>query len=348
VTRFTLGQLAEALDAKLDGDATRVVTGLASLDAASATDISFLIDPRYEAAARASRAGAFIAPMGTGGLSAPVLECRSPQRALIELLTLFFPAAVPAAGVEPSAIVAADALVDATATIGALAVVEPEARVGARVRVHPLAYVGRGVEIGDDSVVHPRVVLRDGVRLGRRVIVHAGAVLGADGFGYAREGSRYAKIPQVGGVIVEDDVEIGANTTIDRATVGATIVRRGTKIDNLVQVAHNVEIGEDCVVAAQSGIAGSSRVGRGAVLGGQVGIGDHVTIGDGAMMGSQSGVSQDVPPGAKVSGTWARPLIQARRIWVSQAELPDMVIRMKKLEQRLAELEARLRQGDGA
>jgi UDP-3-O-[3-hydroxymyristoyl] glucosamine N-acyltransferase len=348
VTGFTLGQLAEALDAKLDGDATRVVTGLAPLDAAAATDISFLTQPRYETAARVSQAGAFIAPIGTRGLPAPVLECRSPQRALIELLTLFFPPPVPASGVEPSAVVAADALIDASASIGALAVVEPGARVGARVRVHALAFVGRGVEIGDDSVIHPRVVLRDGVRLGCRVVVHAGAVLGADGFGYAPEGHRHAKIPQVGGVIVEDDVEIGANTTVDRATLGATIIRRGTKIDNLVQVAHNVDIGEDCIVAAQTGIAGSSRLGRGVVLGGQVGIGDHVHLGDGAMLGSQSGVAQDVAPGAKVTGTWARPVLQTRRIWVAEAELPDMVIRMKKLERRLAELEARLARGEGA
>jgi UDP-3-O-[3-hydroxymyristoyl] glucosamine N-acyltransferase len=345
VTRFTLGQLAEALDAKLDGDATRVVTGLAPLDAASPTDISFLTDPRYETAARGSRAGAFIAPVGTRGLPAPVLECRSPQRALIELLRLFFPVAAPPPGVHASAVVASGAVVDPSASIGALAVIEAGARIGARVHVFPLAYVGRGVEIGEDSVLHPHVVLRDGVRLGRRVVVHAGAVLGADGFGYTPDGGRHAKIPQVGGVLVEDDVEIGANTTIDRATLGATVVRRGTKIDNLVQVAHNVEIGEDCIVAAQTGIAGSSRIGRGAVLAGQVGIGDHVTVGEGAMLGAQSGVAQDVAPGAKLTGTWGRPIMQTRRIWAAQAELPAMVTRMKKLEQRVAELEARLANG---
>ncbi len=342
MTRFTLGQLAEALDAKLDGDPTRVVTGVAALDAASAADISFLTDPRYADAARASRAGAFLAPMGTRGLGAPVLECDSPQRALIELLTLFHPPPPLSPGVDAAAVIAADATVDATAAVGPLAVVEAGARIGARVRVHALAYVGPGVEIGEDSVIHPRVVLREGVRLGRRVIVHAGAVLGADGFGYASDGPRHRKIPQVGGVLVEDDVEIGANTTVDRATLGTTVIRRGTKIDNLVQVAHNVDIGEDCVIAAQTGIAGSSRVGRGVILGGQVGIGDHITVGDGAMLSSQSGVARSVPPGARLAGTWGRPLFQARRIWVAQAELPEMVTRLKKLERRLAELEARV------
>jgi UDP-3-O-[3-hydroxymyristoyl] glucosamine N-acyltransferase len=342
VTRFTLGQLAEALDATLDGDATRVVTGLAPLDAASPSDISFLTDKRYEPAALVSKAGAFIAPVGTRGLPAPVLECRAPQRALITLLTLFFPPAAPVAGVDRTAIVAKEAHVDASATIGPLTVVEPGARLGARVRVGALVYIGSGVEIGEDCVIHPRVVLCEGVRLGRRVVVHPGAVLGADGFGYAHDGTRFHKIPQVGGVIVEDDVDIGANTTIDRAMLGATLIRRGTKIDNLVQVAHNVEIGDGSIIAAQTGIAGSTRVGRGVMFGGQVGVADHITIGDGAMLAAKSGVAQDVAAGAKVAGIWVRPLITARRIWVAQAELPEMVHRMKTLEARVAELEARL------
>ena len=340
--RFTLGQLAEALEATLDGDPTRTVTGVATLDTASAADISFLTDARYEAAAKGSRAGAVIVPRGTRGLSAPTLACDSPQTALIHVLTLFHPPAVVTPGVDGSAMVAAGAVVDPTAAIGPLVVIASGARVGAGVRVHALACVGRDVHIGDDSVIGPRVVLCDGVRLGRRVIVHAGAVLGTDGFGYALDGATFRKIPQVGGVLIEDDVEIGANTTIDRAMLGETIVRRGTKIDNLVQVGHNVEIGEDCVIAAQSGIAGSARVGRGVMLGGQVGIADHVKIGDRAMLSAQSGVSQDVAPGARLAGTWGRPMFQARRIWIAEAELPDVVVRMKKLERRLAELESRL------
>jgi UDP-3-O-[3-hydroxymyristoyl] glucosamine N-acyltransferase len=348
VTRFTLGQLAEALDAKLDGDAARVVTGVAPLDTAGASDISFLTDSRYADAARASRAGAFIAPVGTSGLPGPVLECAAPQRALIELLTLFFPSAPAIPGVDAHAVVAPGATIDASASIGALAVVETEARIAARARVHPLAYIGRAVEIGEDCVVHPHVVLREGVRLGRRVIVHAGAVLGADGFGYMQENGRYRKIPQVGTVVVEDDVEIGANVTIDRATLGATVIRRGTKIDNLVHIAHNVEIGADCVIAAQTGIAGSTKLGHHVVLGGQVGIGDHVTIGDGAMMASKSGTGADLEGQARYGGIWARPLMQWQRIWVAEGELPSMVARLRKLERRIAELEARLSSGERA
>ena len=342
MTRFTLGQLAEALAAKLAGDPDRVVTGVATLDAASPDDISFLIDPRYEAAARSSRAGAFIAPVGTCGLPAPVLECAAPQRSLIELLTLFHPRPAVPPGIDATAVVSVDAVIDPSAAVGPLAVVEAGARIAARVRVHALAYVGAGVEIGEDSVVYPHVVLRDGVTIGRRVVIHAGAVLGADGFGYTQHAGVHHKVPQVGRVLIEDDVEIGANTTIDRATLGATIIRRGAKIDNLVQIAHNVEIGEHAAIAAQSGIAGSSRLGRRALLGGQVGISDHVTVGDDVVAAAQTGIAQDVPAGSKVAGTWARPLALARRVWVAQADLPEMAARLRKLERRLAELEGRL------
>jgi UDP-3-O-[3-hydroxymyristoyl] glucosamine N-acyltransferase len=214
--------------------------------------------------------------------------------------------------------------------------------VEARTWIFPLVYVGEGVEIGAECVIYPHVVICDGVRLGNRVIVHPGAVLGADGFGYVFDGDRHRKIPQAGGVILEDDVEIGANTTIDRATLGNTVVRRGTKIDNLVQIGHNVQIGEHSIMAGQVGISGSCRLGRGVMLGGQVGIADHVTVGDGAAVGAQSGVLSDVAPGEKLFGTWARPLTQAKRIWVAEAELPDLIRRTRALERRLERLEARL------
>src|SRR6059058_4947254 len=196
-----------------------------------------------------------------------------------------------------------DARVDPTAAVGPLAVVESGAVLGPRVRVHAFAFVGARAEVGEDSVLHPRVVLCAGVKLGRRVVVHPGAVIGADGFGYAFDGEAHRKIPQVGGVLIEDDVEIGANTAIDRATFGDTIIRRGTKIDNLVQVGHNVEIGEHSLLVAQVGIAGSSRLGKGVVLAGQVGVADHLTIGDGVIAGAQTGIAFSLPAGDKVLGT---------------------------------------------
>ena len=343
---FTLRELARALHATLEGDAAAVVTGVAPLESAGPDQISFLVDARYVEAAKASRAGAFLAGPEVSGLPAPVLRGRAPQQALIELLTLFHPPAAVVAGVAPSAIVARDASVAPTATVGALAVIESGAVIGPHVRIGPLAFVGAGAEVGEASVVHARVAVCAGVRLGKRVVIHPGAVIGADGFGYAFDGQAHRKIPQVGSVLVEDDVEIGANTTVDRATLGQTIIRRGTKIDNLVQVGHNVEIGEHSIIVAQVGISGSCRVGRGVVLAGQVGVADHLTIGDGAVVAAQSGLARDVATGEKVFGTPARPLIEAKRIFVLEGELPELARRLRSVERRLASLETRLGAGE--
>jgi UDP-3-O-[3-hydroxymyristoyl] glucosamine N-acyltransferase len=339
---FTLGELAEALQVQLDGDPTRVVTGLAPLEAAGPADISFLTDLRYRNAARASKAGAFLAPLDVADLPGPTLHSARPELALIELIRLFHPAVATPAGVDRTAVVAADAEVDPTAAVGPLTVIESRAVIGPGVRLHALVHVGVGVQIGEGSVVYPHVSLREGVRVGSRVVVHAGAVLGADGFGFAFDGSAHRKIPQVGGVVIEDDVEIGANTTIDRATFGDTIVRRGTKIDNLVQIGHNVEIGEHSLLVAQVGVSGSTRLGRGVVLAGQVGVADHVTLGDGVVAAAQSGIPSDVEAGARVFGTPARPLAQARRIMVAQGRLPELLQRVRTLEQRLEQLAQRL------
>jgi UDP-3-O-[3-hydroxymyristoyl] glucosamine N-acyltransferase len=339
---FTLGELAEVLQARLEGDPARVVVGVAPLDSAGPDQISFLTDARYHDAARASRAGAFLAPTDAVGLPGPTLRCAAPQQALIDLIRLFHPPVPAPPGVDRTAVVAPDARIDPSASVGPLCVIESRAVVGAGVRLHALVHVGVGVEIGENTVIYPHVSLRDGVRLGRRVIIHAGAVLGADGFGFAFDGSAHRKIPQVGGVLIEDDVEIGANTTIDRATFGETIVRRGTKIDNLVQVGHNVEIGEHSLLVAQVGVSGSSKIGKGVILAGQVGVADHVTVGDGVIAGAQAGIPSSLEPGEKVLGTPARPMLQAKRIMVAESRLPDLLRQVRTLEKRLDELAARL------
>jgi UDP-3-O-[3-hydroxymyristoyl] glucosamine N-acyltransferase len=343
---FTLGELAEVLHARLDGDPGRVVTGVAPLESAGPDQISFLTDLRYRGAADASRAGAFLVPHDVRDLPAPTLGCDAPQQALIELLRLFHPPVPAPAGVDRTAVVAPEARIDPTATVGPLCVIESRAVIGARARLHALVYVGPGVEIGEDSLVYPHVSLRDGVRVGRRVIIHAGAVLGADGFGFAFDGSAHRKIPQVGGVLIEDDVEIGANTTIDRATFGDTIVRRGTKIDNLVQIGHNVVVGEHSLLVAQVGVSGSSRLGRGVVLAGQVGVADHVTIGDGVIAGAQAGIPASLPAGEKVLGSPARPIGLAKRIMIAEGRLPELLQRVRALEQQLRRLTDTL--GEGA
>ena len=339
---FTLGELAAALRATLEGDPGRRVTGVAPLDTAGPEQISFVIDARYQAAGEASRAGALLVSEGVSGLRGPLLRSSAPQQALVALLTLFHPPVPMPPGIDSSAVVARDARIDPSASVGALAVIGAGAVIGPKVRVHPLVYVGPHVEVGEASVLHPRVVLCEGVQLGCRVVVQAGAVIGGDGFGYAFDGSAHRKIPQVGVVVIEDDVDIGANTTIDRATLGKTIIRRGTKIDNLVQVGHNVEIGEHSIIVAQVGISGSCRLGRGVVAAGQVGFADHLTIGEGAVLGAQAGVASDIPAGEKRLGTPAIPMGQAKRVFAAQKHLPDMARRLRAAERRLERLESRL------
>jgi len=237
--------------------------------------------------------------------------------------------------VAESAHVAGDATVMAYAVVGAGSVVE------ARTVLHPHVVVGERCRVGEGSVLHPHVVLRADVDVGRRVVIHAGSVLGADGFGYVFDGARHQKIPQVGRVVVEDDVEIGANVTIDRATLGATVIGRGTKIDNLVQIGHNTVVGADTIIVAQTGISGSCRIGSRVVLGGQVGVADHVTIGDGAQVGAQSGVHRDVAPGGAVLGAPAIPAPEARRTMAALPRLPELLRAVRTLERRVAELERR-------
>jgi UDP-3-O-[3-hydroxymyristoyl] glucosamine N-acyltransferase len=338
---FTLDELAKALGATLEGDPRRLVTGVAPLDSAGPDQVSFLTHARYTDAAKASRAGAFVAGAQAVGLPAPVLRVREPQQALVDLLNLFHPPAAIVPGVHRSAVVADDARIDPTASIGALTVVEAGASIGARVRVGPLVYVGPGVEIGEESAVATHVALLAGVRLGRRVLVHPGAVLGGDGFGFAFDGAQHRKIPQTGGVVIEDDVEIGANTTIDRATFGDTIVRRGTKIDNLVQIGHNVDVGEHSILVSQVGVSGSSRLGRGVVLAGQVGVADHVSIGAGTLVAAQAGVPSDLPAAGKFLGTPARPMLEAKRIMAAESRLPELLRRVRALERALETLTGR-------
>ena len=337
--QFTLGRIAEALGATLEGDPARVIRGVAPLDSAGPEHVSFLVNARYSRAAAESAAGAVVVGRAVEGLPQALLRVESPQMALIALLRLFHPAPPAAAGIHATAVVAGSARVDPTAFVGACAVVEPDARVGARSRVGALCFVGEGAVLGDDVVLHPRVVVKDGVVIGDRVIVHAGAVLGADGFGYAFDGTEHRKIPQVGGLRIEDDVEIGANSTIDRATLGETRIGRGSKIDNLVQIGHNCNVGEDVILVSQVGVSGSCTIGSRAVLAGQVGVADHVTIGAGAVLAAKSGVPNDVPAGEVWGGMPSRPVGETRRIWAAEALLPDLLRRFRALEKRVRELE---------
>ncbi|MFQ5827986.1 MAG: UDP-3-O-(3-hydroxymyristoyl)glucosamine N-acyltransferase [Candidatus Methylomirabilia bacterium] len=338
-----LGEIAQVLGVVLDGDPDRVVTGVAPLETAGPTHISFLIDRKYASLARNSRAGALLVPKDSKDLAPPTLRAENPRTALIDLLELFHPAATAPEGIDASAQVAVSAQVHPTATLGAWVSIGSGAVIGEGTWIHPFVYVGDEVEIGADCTVYPHVVIREKVTLGNRVIVHPGVVLGADGFGYVFDGRCHRKIPQVGTVVIEDDVEIGANVTVDRATLGRTLIRRGTKIDNLAQIGHNVEIGEDVILVAQVGISGSCRLGDRVILGGQVGLADHITLAKGVIVGSQSGVGSDLREAGPYLGTPARPAPEAMRVWAATPRLPELLRKVRTLERRVEELERQLK-----
>jgi UDP-3-O-[3-hydroxymyristoyl] glucosamine N-acyltransferase len=337
----TLRELADRIEARLDGDGSIEVVRVAGLEAAGPGDVTFLANPAYGAEVARTRASAVI--LGPDGPSAPcaVLRTADPYLAFARAVQALAPPPSQPEGVHPSAVVAPDAQLGEGVRIGPLAVVGPGVRLGARSVLDAHVVVGAHVEIGPDCVLHAHVSVRERCRLGARVVVQNGAVIGADGFGFARrpDGS-HEKIPQTAPVVIEDDVEIGANTTIDRPAVGETRIRAGAKIDNLVMIAHGVVIGARTLIAAQVGISGSTVVGDDVMLGGQVGVAGHLTIGDGVKVTGQSGITNAVPAGAFVSGLPAIDNRDWRKAAVVFGRLPELRRQLLELEQRLARLEA--------
>jgi len=340
--QLKLGDIARGLGAGLEGDPEITISGVAGLREAGPGDISFLANPRYGGDVPGSRASAIIVDSRfTGGFSGALLRVPNPYAAFVSVLKLLRPETrVRPAGIHPTAAVDPAAQVATEAAVGAHAVIEAGARIGAGSVLWPGVYVGRGTVVGRDCELHPRVCLLHDVTLGDRVVIHAGSVLGSDGYGYVSSERGHEKIPQLGSVEVGDDVEIGANVAVDRGTLDATRIGRGTKIDNLVHIAHNVIIGENTLIVAQVGISGSTRVGSWAVIGGQVGVQGHVEIGDGARVGAQAGVTKSVPAGETVSGYPAMNHDRARRLQVYLRRLPALSAEVKRLEERIRELEA--------
>jgi len=328
---WTLGRLAAELDGAVVGDPGREVVRVRSLAEAGPDDLAFVSGERGAVAARDSAAGAFLVARGTRGLDGDRIEVADVSLALARALTLLHPAAAPDPGIHPTAIVGDDARIAASASIGPYAVVGRETEIGERAIVGAHAVIGDRCRIGDDTALRPHAVLYDDVRLGKRVLVHSGAVLGADGFGYARGPGGPVKIPQVGGVEVEDDVEIGALSAVDRATLERTVVGSGTKVDNLVQVAHNVRIGSNSILCGQAGIGGSARLGRGVVLAGQAGVIDHVELGDGVQVAAKSAAFSSVASGT-VAGIPAVPVGEWRRRQSVLRRLTGMWRRLRRLE----------------
>jgi UDP-3-O-[3-hydroxymyristoyl] glucosamine N-acyltransferase len=338
-----LRAIAERLECRLDGDGDLDIRRVTTLERAEPGDLTFFTNPKYTAALHRTRASAVI--LGEKGEAAPCAMLRSaqPYLAFARAVALFAEAWRPPAGVHPLASVDPSAAVAPDASLGPFVSVGPDAVIGARTLVYPHVTIGRRAIVGDDCVIHARVSIRERVRVGHRVVLQDGAVLGSDGFGFATAGGVHHKIPQVGDVIVEDDVEIGANSTVDRPAVGETRIGAGTKIDNLVQVAHGVTIGRRVLLAAQVGIAGSSSLEDDVVLAGQVGVAGHLTIGQGTVATAQTGIPNSVDAKSFVSGYPAIP----NRDWLKSSamfrRLPELRKTIADLERRLAELEERLK-----
>lgn len=334
---YRLAELAELVGGRIEGDPDREVEAVRPLDTAGPRDLSFLTSPKYRERAAASGAGALLVGKGVApaGLGRDLLVVDDPSFALSRLIALFHPAEAREPGIHPTAVLEPGAEVDPSAHVGPYAVIGAGSRVGPGAAIHALAVVGRGCAVGPGAVLYPHAVLYDGTEIGAGSLVHAGAVLGSDGFGYATSRGAHHKVPQVGRVVVEEDVEIGANSTIDRAMLGETRIGAGTKIDNLVQVGHNVQVGRHCILCGQAGIAGSTHLGNYVVLAGQAGVAGHIHLGDGAQVAAKSAALTSVEPKMLVAGIPAIPLRKWRRQAVSLSRLETMNRRLKALEKRL-------------
>ena len=337
---LTVRELAERLNCPYEGDGSVILKGVAGLERATQGDLVFLVHPKHREALEKSSASAAILPEGEHFAKIPVLHAENPRLAFARATEILCPAHLPAPGVHPSAIIAPSAKLGRSVSVGALCVVGEDVEIGDGAILFPLVTVYPRVKIGARTIIHSNTCLREGVQLGSGVLLHNGVVIGADGFAYIRgDDGAQIKIPQVGTVVIEDDVEIGANSTVDRAALGETVVRRGAKIDNLVMIAHNVTVGEDTAIAAQSGISGSTRIGKRVILAGQTGFVGHIEVGDDAFVGAKAGVSKDVPAGGKITGYPARDFMTMRRIEAAQAQLPELIKEVRTLKKRIAELE---------
>lgn len=346
---MTLGEISKLLEGDLDGDGKVTITRVAKIEDAGSGDITFLANLKYRKHLATTKASAVLVARGAefeelSGIAHPpiLLRVADPYTAFVTLVGRFYPPPAPlAAGIHPTAIVAPTAKLGPGAAIGAHVVVGDRCTIGAGTSLYHGTVLQEGVQIGDDTVLYPNVTVREDCKIGNRAVIHSGAVIGSDGFGFAPlPDGTYKKIPQRGTVNIEDDVEIGANCTIDRATIGETTIHRGVKLDNLIHIAHNVIIGENTVIAAQTGISGSTRIGSNCIIAGQVGIVGHIEIADHVTLGAQSGVSKSLTESGKMYfGYPAKEHHQALRIEGALRQLPGLLAQIRKLEERCSELE---------
>jgi len=341
-TTFTLAQVQQLVGGILHGNGNRPLVSLAGLNDATPQTLAFLTNDKAANIPGGIKAGALLVHRHFPEIAIPQIVVPNPLLAFAQVAQKFFVRATAPRGVAAEVIKGTDVTIGADPSIWPFVTLGDRVTIGARVTLYPGVFVGDDSRIGDDSVLYPNVVVREGCSIGARVIIHSGTVIGADGFGYVQHQGRHHKIPQLGGVTIEDDVELGAAVTVDRATLGHTIIKQGTKIDNLVQIAHNVTVGEHNIIVAQVGIAGSTTIGHHVMIGGQAGLADHITIGDQAMIAARAGVNRSVAANQIVSGAPVMPHETWMKAQAVIPRLPELRQLVRSLEQRVAALETQL------
>lgn len=329
-----LKELAKLVGGEVVGDAEVVIKGVASLEEAKEGDITFCVNHKYLPLLFKTRASAIIVDKNFPENGKPMIRADNPYSAVAKILNLL-KEEKKEDQIHPTAVIGKNVEIGKGVSIGAYAVIEEGVRIGEKTVISAHTYIGKKAIIGKETFIHPRVTIGERVVIGNKVVIESGTVIGSEGFGYYEENNRYHKIPHLGTVIIEDEVEIGANVTIDRATLGKTWIKRGTKIDNLVQIAHNVTIGENCIIVAQVGISGSVKIGDGVILAGQVGVCDHLTIGEGVKVAARSVVTKDIPPHSFVSGYPARDHKEERKIKASLPRLPSLLKEIQEIKKKL-------------
>lgn len=342
---FTAKQIATVLNGTIEGDPSVSVNNFSKIEEGKPGTLTFLANPKYTNHIYTTDASIVLVNNDFSAdrpLKATLIRCENAYAALAILLNMVEQAKPKKVGVEQMSFIAESASLGTDVYVGAFAYISPNARIGNNVKIHPHCFVGECVTIEDNTTLYSGVKIYDECQIGKNCIIHAGAVIGADGFGFAPQtDGTYHKIPQMGKVVVEDNVEIGANTTIDRAVMGATIIRKGVKLDNLIQIAHNVEVGENTVMASQVGISGSTKIGKQCMLGGQVGLGGHISIGDGANIGAQSGIISNVKAGEQLIGAPAIPIKDFFRSSVVFPKLPEMYKQLSRLQKEIDDLKSK-------
>jgi UDP-3-O-[3-hydroxymyristoyl] glucosamine N-acyltransferase len=346
--KLTLKEIAALVGGELVGKPDIIITGISGIKEAKSGDITFLANPKYESLMHTTKASAVITSREIKESSKALVRTENPSLAFAKVVSLFAPNNTNhPKGIHSTAIISPTARLGKNVAIGAYAVIDDNVQIGEETIVYANSYIGHNTKIGKNCIIYPHVSVRERIEIGNRVIIHCGAVIGSDGFGFARVKGMQEKIPQIGTVVIEDDVEIGANVTIDRARFDKTIIGKGTKIDNLVQIAHNVVIGENCIIIAQAGISGSTTLGKEVILAGQAGLVGHITVGDGAIAAAQAGVTKSIPPHTKVSGYPAKPHDVAKKVNACVQNLPALYKKIRELESKVRELEKQLKEKNG-